>query len=350
MMSRTPAIVGWSVLSPLGIGRREFAERLRAGERIRRLPPDLDVATLVGPKGTRGLDRMTLMVIATTGMILEEYAEPLRDVAGSIGLVLGTSTGSVASTTAFIRDTFIQERPYFVNPTHFPNTVMNGAAGHTAIWYGLTGLNSTISSGQLTGLAALRYAYRMIRSGYADTLLVGCVEELSAPVAAAAARVRRVHGGPVPGEGCAMFLVSGQDSAGPSGHRVLAEVVDFEFGMSTRPGPDAQADRLATGIRTLLVRNGVGRDELGRVSLAHGGGTELGAAERSAIDSVLGAGPAPVVVGDQIGDSFSAHGAFQLAALLATAEEPARLALVTSLGVDGAVACALVRAGITGRR
>jgi 3-oxoacyl-[acyl-carrier-protein] synthase II len=366
--SSAPQIVGWSVLSPLGTGRRAFADGLRGGRPRRRLP-DLDLAALVGDKSTRVLDRMTLMVIATTGMVLREHSDRLGDALGSVGLVLGTNTGSVASTTAFVQDTFTQERPYFVNPTLFPNTVMNGAAGHTAIWHGLTGLNSTVSSGHLTGFAALRYAYRMVRSGYAETLLVGCVEELSAPVAAASGRLRRVDGRPggrAPGEGCAVFLVSAAGSRlTGDGRPALAEMVDFEFRLTPRdPGVQgqqpAQADQLAAAIRDLLRRNGVTAEDLWSVGLGHGGTDDLGRAERSAVDRALQPQPAPsgptgdanggpprFAVAERIGDCYSASGAFQLAALLVRAETataPAgRLGMLTSLGADGAVAAALVR-------
>lgn len=357
-----PVIVGWSVLSPLGTGRREFADRLRRGGRPRRRFPALDLTELVGGKGTRVLDRMTLMVIATTDMVLREYAGGLGDAVGSVGLVLGTSTGSVASTTAFVRDTFVQERPYFVNPTLFPNTVMNGAAGHTAIWHGLRGLNSTISSGHLTGLATLRYASRMIRSGYAETLLVGCVEELSEPVAVAAGRLRRVDGragGRAPGEGCAVFLVAAAGSRLATGRSPLAELLDFEFRLYPSTGPAGpgghrgQADELAAAIRELLRRNGLTAADLWSVGVGHGGVDDLGTAEREAVDRALGGpdGPARYAVAAQIGDCYSAGGAFQLAALLASAESQSgaagRLTLLTSLGTDGAVAAALVRTWAT---
>ena len=176
---RRVSVTDWSALSGLGVGRDAFRQGfLAAGDGPDgRLVEDFDAAETLGRKGTRTLDRMTAQVIATAGMVLagRDDSEAAR---ARIGLVLGSSTGSVQSITDFTRDTFVRERPYLVNPADFPSTVMNNAAGRTAIWYGLRGPNSTIAAGHLTGLVALRYASRLIRLGYVDTLLVGAVEEV----------------------------------------------------------------------------------------------------------------------------------------------------------------------------
>jgi 3-oxoacyl-[acyl-carrier-protein] synthase II len=318
---------------------------------------DFEPAAVIGTKGTRTLDRMTLMVIATTKMLLTDQALSIDSEHDTIGLVLGTSTGSVASITDFLRDTFAQDKPFFVNPAAFPNTVMNGPAGRTAIWHGLRGPNSTVSGGHVTGLAALRYATRMIRRGYADTLVVGAVEELSDPVAWAAAKLRGTSEDCGPdeftpmGEGCVVFLVDDADTAQRHGRRPCAHLVDFEFGVTIpADGSAVQSERLEAAIRALLARTGTDPADLWLVSMAQSGDGELDAAEQDAVDRVLGAdGPRRVVVSHQVGNSFSALGAFELAAVLALAEREGgsadldRPSLITSLGIDGAVACALVR-------
>jgi 3-oxoacyl-[acyl-carrier-protein] synthase II len=352
-----PYINGWSALSPLGTGRREFADGLRAG-RCGQLaepadarggpavgyPVTADPKGIVGTKGTRVLDRMTLLAIATAALVLEEHPVATGGDRAATGLVLGTSTGSIASITDFTRDTFVRDRPYLVDPAAFPNTVINGPAGRTAVWHGLRGLNSTVSASRNTGLTALRYASRMIRRGYAETLLVGAVEEYSTPIATAADLLDDATG-PL-GEGCVMFLVGGARAAGAGGGEPLAELVDFEFGIAPvdRPGP-AQGDCLAAAIARMLRRSGVAPADLWLVSMAQSGGDRLDGAEVAAVDAVLAGatGPRRVVAAAQVGNTFSALGAFQLAAILAFNGRSGRLSLITSLGFDGTVACALVR-------
>jgi 3-oxoacyl-[acyl-carrier-protein] synthase II len=221
-----------------------------------------------------------------------------------------------------------------------------------------------VSAGHLTGLSALRYATRMIRRGYADTLIVGAVEELSPPVAWAAHRLRAGRGLERPGgaiaptderapmgEGCVTFLVRSANAVAASGTRPVAAVVDFAFAVtSPDEGPEVQTDALSTVVRTLLTRNGLDPDELWRVSTAQSGDGELDRVEHAALDGAFAGskGPERIAVSRQIGNSFSALGAFQLAALLATAEDldddgADRYGLITALGTDGAVAAALVR-------
>ncbi|MBS2962364.1 hypothetical protein KGA66_04850 [Actinocrinis puniceicyclus] len=351
-----PYITGWSALSPFGVGREPFAAGLAAGGGEAVTDPehgpglrvrDFDPASLLAPRSIRTLDRMTLMSITVAGLLLDEHADSLGPRSGSVGLVLGTSTGSIDSIVGFTKDTFVQDKPYFVDPAAFPNTVINGVAGRTAIWHGLRGLNSTVSAGHLTALATLRYATRLIRRGYAETLLVGAVEELSAPVALAAGRLRETWAAPARtslGEGCVMFLVDSGATARREGREPLAAVADLAFGVTLPDDPPwARADHLAGLIESVLRRNGLEPDRIGAVSLAQSGESDLDEAERQALDRALGADHGRrVQVSRQVGDCFSALGAFQLAALLAEAAPDARPALVTSLGADGAAACALI--------
>lgn len=130
-------------------------------------------------KEPHGLDRPTVLALAATTAALADAGIATAEAREKLGLVLGSSTGSLAGLAAFVRDTFIHAKPYHVNPSHFPNTVLNAAAGWTAVWRGLRGLNATLAAGGCSSYAALQYAVRMIRAGRAESLLVGAVEEAS---------------------------------------------------------------------------------------------------------------------------------------------------------------------------
>lgn len=356
---RGPCIVGWSVVSPIGIGDEAFSDALFAGTPgCRALPgdypppveragtiPEFEIVEFLGTRGTRSMDRLTAMVIHTAGMILEREHVDEEERRG-MGMVVGTSTGSLDSITGFIRDTFIHDKPFYVNPAAFPNTVMNCAAGQTAIWHGLHGLNSTVSAGQLTALHALQYARRAIGHRYADTLLVGAVEEFSPPVAWADVQLRdeRRRGSRPLGEGCAMFMIEDPAVAAARGRRVLAEVLDLEFRVDSDRG-DGQQAALTECIRSVIERTGVAAGAIELVSVDRCGDGR----ETAAIADALGPDHRSrrCEIANLVGDTFSASGAFQLAALLATAgrmpESSTRLGLITSVGVDGAVGCVLLR-------
>jgi len=130
----------------------------------------------LGPKGLLGVDRMTQLTLVACLDALET-SPPLEDEQRrETGLVLGSRAGSMASFCELVRSTYTG-LPHMVSPLKFPSAVMNCPAGQAAIWHKLSGVNCTICAGDLSGLAALDYAARMLRLGHAERLLVGAVEE-----------------------------------------------------------------------------------------------------------------------------------------------------------------------------
>ena len=163
-MTRPLALTGWSSVSPLGVGVEPFGAAVRAGTDglepggpERGLPtehvglvPGFQVRESLGRKNTRSMDRATGPAVLTVGMLLEADRVAGHAFDGDeVGLVLGTTTGSVQSMTDFTRDSLTRDKPYDVDPARFPNTVMNCAAGQSAIWHGLRGPDTTVAGGAL---------------------------------------------------------------------------------------------------------------------------------------------------------------------------------------------------------
>ncbi len=65
-----------------------------------------------------------------------------RRAGGEVGLVLGTLFCGVHTIAEFDRRG-LTRGPSYVSPLDFANTVINAAAGQTAIWHDLRGVNST---------------------------------------------------------------------------------------------------------------------------------------------------------------------------------------------------------------
>ncbi|WP_331283956.1 beta-ketoacyl synthase N-terminal-like domain-containing protein, partial [Streptomyces sp. H39-S7] len=178
---RGPVITGWSAVSPFGIGREAFIEGVRSGrptvtvldsdtwtgpDEQACLVPDFDIRKVLGKKGTRSMDRVTGLAVTAIGGLMGESVRSGPVVGDErAALVLGTNTGSAQSMMDLTRDTFVQEEPFYIDPSKFPNTVMNCAAGQCAIWYGLKGPNTTVAAGRASGLLALNYARRLLASG-----------------------------------------------------------------------------------------------------------------------------------------------------------------------------------------
>ncbi|MFI9100876.1 beta-ketoacyl synthase N-terminal-like domain-containing protein [Streptomyces fildesensis] len=362
--ARRPVITAWSAVSPFGIGRSAFADGLRKRESAAApldrakwqaagdtafLVPGFELRDVLGRKGTRSMDRVTGLAVATAGRLLDDAPRNRRVGTGpDAGLVLGTTTGSVQSQMDFTRDSLTGEKPYFVDPACFPNAVMNCAAGQSAIWHQLKGPNTTIAGGHAAGLYALNYSRRLLDFGRASTVLCGAVEEFS-PARTwldSRAHVPATDGAPtVPGEGCALLLVEQAAAADPE-QPVLAEVLAVELRIALG---GAVRTALAACLDRALRRAGVHPEEIWAVSTSEASGP-AGEQERDAVEAVLAGGnPLRLTQVGLIGDTGAAAAAFQVAGALVHAQDDpdaaGRVALVTSVDRGGAVGCALLRIG-----
>jgi 3-oxoacyl-[acyl-carrier-protein] synthase II len=311
-------------------------------QRAGALVPGFDARTVLGRKGTRSMDRATGLAVATVGALLRSVGGGLPT--GELGLVLGTGTGSVQSMMDFTRDSLTRDKPYHVDPARFPSTVMNCAAGQSAIWHGLRGPNTTIAAGRATGLLALNYALRLQRGGHAEAVLCGSVEEFSVQRCWLEWHAREPADRDQPlGEGCAVFLLESGPAAQHARRTVLAEILALEFGVHGDDEPSG--DVLARTVRAALHRAGVPPQHLWAV--APGGGQYADEEWKATLAALDGHTPRQIRVDELIFDTSAASAAFQLAALLAvsgTEPEPAgRHALITSVDRDGVAGCALLR-------
>lgn len=361
-LANRPVITAWSAVSPFGVGRAAFTEGLREGRATAApldreqwqpagdtacLVPDFDIRQLLGRKGTRSMDRATGLAVTAVSRLLDDSPRNRQVATGeNAALVLGTTIGSVQSQMDFTRDSFTGKKPYFVDPARFPNAVMNCAAGQSAIWHRLKGPNTTVAGGHAAGLYALNYSRRLLAFGRAHTVLCGAVEEFSHARSWLDEHTRRpgTDGEPAPpGEGCGLLLLEPGGTDDPD-RSVLAEVLAVEMGIAI-DGDVRSA--LAACLERGLRRSGADPAELWGVSLSEATGP-AGEQERAAVDrATAGRAPLRPALTPLIGDTGAAQGAFQVAQVLAHAEEDPeaadRVALITSVDRDGAVGCTLLR-------
>ncbi len=186
-------ITGIGILSSIGIGRDGFWKALIDGRQgfkeitLFDTSPfkvhvggeiEFDPVEFLGKKGLRDLDRSTRLVcsaarlaIDNSGLIIDE------ENTHSTGVSIGTTFGSLHSISQFDRVGLI-EGPKFVNPSHFPNTVINSPASHISIRFYIKGFNTTISTGLCSSLDAVFYGSNFINMKRAKVVLAGGVEEL----------------------------------------------------------------------------------------------------------------------------------------------------------------------------
>ncbi len=296
--------------------------------------PGFDIVDQLGRKGTSSMDRTTALAVGTVGRLRKD--EPATVVPDErTGVVLGTTSGSAPTQFAFTADSLTRRKPYFVNPAMMPFALMNSAAAQCASWHGLTGPNTTIAAGRLSGVATLRYAGRLLRTGRASAVFAGAAEEYGG----ARTLLERRAGNAAPlGEGCAALYL---EPAADGNRSALAEVVALDTRLALVGEPRGA---LVECLRRALA--GTAPSEVWGVALS-GPDPATVTMEREAVHEALGLEVERVVVpAELIGDTGAATGAFQLAALLGLAEGAdvrGRVAVATAVDRDGTVGCVVVR-------
>jgi 3-oxoacyl-[acyl-carrier-protein] synthase II len=344
------AILAAGVASVAGLGMDKFAAGLRGAAlpapapmparltafghvpaRPARWLTDFDATEHLGTKGVANLDRTTQLSVILCRDLLADLPGLVPEHRAQAGVVLGTCGGGLKSIADFIRSTYAGPAPHLVSPMQFPNTVMNCAAAQCAIWNGLRGLNSTVCAGDLSGLAALQYAARMLRLDHARLLLAGAVEEYC-EFAAFAHESLTPDPAALQAEGGAMFALS----ATPS-ETDIGSLLGVRLGL-LQEGPAVPG--MAGAIGRLLRDAGVAPEDIGWWSTASSGAP--GSTEAEAVERVLGqAPPALPCVAERFGHAGGASVALQLAACLALA--PGGIGLVTASDASGQFGCALLQ-------
>lgn len=391
------AITGLGVVSPFGIGRADFlaaladpeAGRQRAFSGTRNVlsdarfqnarvaeVPDFDASQYLGDKGLRNLDRATKMLVVAAKHALEdaglkrdgEFTSIVRE---RIGICAATAYGSLDSITEINRVAEL-EHPRYLNPSRFPNTVINAAAGYVSIWEGLEGPNVTVVDGNCGGADVVLTAETHLSCGRADALLVGGFEVLSEPLYLAFEKLGVITGdtssssgqvaapGTHLGEGAVLMVLESPASARARGVTPLGEVVGF--GSAFEP-PESSAQlvhasdkAVERAVRAALLDAGLEASAIDLVMCAESGVTRMDMAEQAGLSRVLGADVATVASKALWGETFGAAAALAMAASLAwlggttprpllrgQLTRPVRTVLVTSMGYYGNVSVVIVR-------
>ncbi|CAA9432613.1 MAG: 3-oxoacyl-[acyl-carrier-protein] synthase, KASII [uncultured Pseudonocardia sp.] len=352
------AISGVGMLSTLGRDPVALAEQLAVSARLPEAGPDgraaaaikdFDVRAELGRKGSTFLDRRTALTLVACRAALDDAGVDIGALAsGRCGAVLGTTVGSARSSIDYARETFVQDPPHLVNPGLFPNTVMNCAAGQSAIRFGLKGVNATIAGGPVAFASVLRYCANLFRTEQADLLLGGAVEELTPH----SSWLSRSWGRPtVPaGEGGAVFVLG----PGRPGVRPDAEVVGVALGF--RPGPGREPEAVGRCVRLALeqaAEHGHADPAADVATCALRGGADE-TLDRAVWRAVLREAsvspddpPERLVVHDHVGECGSATQALELAAVLGRHRVrpglDGRLTVLAAHSADGAVGALVVR-------
>jgi 3-oxoacyl-[acyl-carrier-protein] synthase II len=347
-------------------------------------------AILGADRNLRPLDRLSQIVTAAAQLALADAGLEAAHVAGrDVGLCLGTMFCGVHTIAEFDRRG-LERGPSYVSPFDFANTVINAAAGQTAIWHNLTGVNSTVSGAAAAGVQALGQGFDLIQSGRAELVLAGGADELSFESYLGFARAGLLgagDGGVVPfdarrngfmlAEGAALLVLESGESAAARGAQVLGEILGW--GSAFDPGRgrdlDSSAAALARAVTQALTMSATAPEAIDACGAGACGSPTGDLAEGLGLQAALGTRAATVPVTalkSMLGEALGASGALQAIDLLSAARAgllpgvtglsardarlvldvqarprplTARRLLVSALGTDGGSAALVLSAG-----
>jgi len=346
-------ITGVGVLSPVGIGRQVYWEALFRGKtgfkaislfdtapdkvHIAGEISDFDPVLFLGKKGLRTLDRSTRLLSSAAKLAIDDANLQITDEnTNSIGVSIGTIFGSLHSISQFDREGLI-EGPKYVNPSHFPNTVLNSPASQVSIRFKIKGFNTTISTGFCAALDAVIYASDFIRLNRADVVLAGGVEELCEETFLGFHNLGYLSGlngsepiccpfdarrnGIVLSEGAAVLVLEDLEHALRRGAEILAVVMGY--GNSFDPLADRDFKHAGSGLKnaiTIALKDAsLSPENIDYISCSANSTKGLDSMETRVIKEIFGAHAFNIPVSSiksMVGESFSASGALSLAAAI----------------------------------
>jgi 3-oxoacyl-[acyl-carrier-protein] synthase II len=408
-LSRPVVVTGAGVLSPVADSPEGLHAALLAGrsglKEIELFPLDglgprrageirpFEPRDYLGERNLRPIDRTARLLLAAAQRALDASGwTPERLATHDAGLVVGTTFCSVRTIAEFDRRA-LQLGPSYASPLDFANSVINAAAGQAAIWHGLRGVNSTVSSGEASGLLAIACATELIRNGRAEALLAGGVEELCFESFLGHLRAGRLtEGEPLPfdarragfalAEGAGLLMLEDAEAAAERGATILARVLGHGTAYDPSGTEEGASQAMARAVGLALEDAGLSPGQIDALLASASGSVASDRAEAAGVAKALGerAAELPVTaVKSVLGEGLGASGGWQAVAALgvlahgvlpgiaglekvedgfplpgaAAASRPvaARRVLLTSLSTDGN-ACAVVmghhREGVEG--
>lgn len=298
-----------------------------------------DAKKYLGGRNLRPLDRTSRLVASAAQLALDDsgLTDATRNTV-EVGLVLGTMFCSVRTISEFDRRA-LEAGPAYASPMDFSNTVINAAAGQTAILHKLRGINSTIS-GTTSSLQAIAYATDIIRTGGAQVILAGGTDELCFESflgfdrAGLLCRSDNAAGGfPVPfdarrngtvlGEGAALLVLESADFARERGANVMAEITGHgaSYDCSRGTNDTEAAEAVGLSIRQALNDAFILPHEIDCLSASANG--SLAGDRHEAQGAVLGLdgqtrGLQVTAIKSMLGETLGASGSAQAIAMVET--------------------------------
>ena len=270
---------------------------------------DFDPANYITPKDVRKMDPFIHYGIAAATQAIKDSGIEITDAnRNRIGVAVGAGIGGIHGIEATC-ETYFKQGPKRISPFFVPSTIINMAAGHISILFGLRGPNIAVVTACTSGTHNIGLAARMIQYGDAEMMVAGGTEHGTTPTSmggfiqsrALSGRVDapelasrpwdKNRDGFVLSDGAGVLMLEEYEHAKARGAKIYAELIGF--GMSAdanhMTAPTEDGSGAALSMDNALRDAKLNVDQLDYLN-AHATSTPLGdAAEVKAMKLCLGA-------------------------------------------------------------
>ena len=270
---------------------------------------DFDPANYITPKDVRKMDPFIHYGIAAATQAIKDSGIEITDAnRNRIGVAVGAGIGGIHGIEATC-ETYFKQGPKRISPFFVPSTIINMAAGHISILFGLRGPNIAVVTACTSGTHNIGLAARMIQYGDAEMMVAGGTEHGTTPTSMGGFTQSRALSGRVDApelasrpwdkdrdgfvlsDGAGVLMLEEYEHAKARGAKIYAELTGF--GMSAdanhMTAPTEDGSGAALSMDNALRDAKLNVDQLDYLN-AHATSTPLGdAAEVKAMKLCLGA-------------------------------------------------------------
>jgi len=297
------AITGIGVVSPSGIGKRQFWANIKSGrsfiKKITRFDAslypahiagqidDLEKYTHLSERLLKKIDVFSHMALIASEMALQDAGIDIKNEDPNlVGIFLGNAIGGWLYAETELRDLYLEGREG-VSPYMASAWFAAAPQGQVSIYYGIKGFSKTVVSDRASSLMALGYARKILYQGKLNLILGGGMEAPVTPYALLCCNTYgalsknnndpehayrpfdRQRSGFVIGEGSGIVVMESVARAKKRGARILGFISGYA---TTCDGVDrincaGDGKELARAIDSALINAQVNAEEIGYISL-----------------------------------------------------------------------------------
>ncbi|MFI5237874.1 MAG: beta-ketoacyl-ACP synthase II [Ignavibacteriales bacterium] len=323
--NRRVVITGMGVVTPIGIGLKDFWEGLLEGRNgvdhitqfdttkfdtnfaaeVKNFKPE----EYLDKKATRRLDRFAQFAIATSDMAIKDSGLDLEKIdKDRFGVIYGSGIGGMKTLQEQHFNFFNGLDPHKISPFFIPMMISDIAAGQISIRFGLKGPNYATTSACATASHAIADAFFLIQRGSTDLMMSGGSEAAITEVSIGGFNSMKAlstwndrykeasrpfdidRNGFVMGEGAGTIILEEYEHAVKRGAKIRAEIVGVGLTGDayhiTAPAPEGEG--AVRSMKEAIRDAGVSLEKIDYIN-AHGTSTQLNDKnETKAIKTVFG--------------------------------------------------------------